>query len=190
MKSHSIRETDVGKKLIHPHILSHRFSYDKRRGESYMLTRVILFCILYSHFRKMIRQNEFIHVSFSSYWWTVEFLYTCYKCSHVILPPAKSLTREMPFVFRNQATPDLVFLDWSLVVGCCGPTVKCLVFPSSDVCWMLCSCANVLLLRQQFAAIIASGIIRWIILFVIAEQIIVSRWHRLPCCNQHFFTSY
>ena len=74
------------------YFLPHSFSYDKRRGESYMLTRVILFCILYSHFRKMIRQNEFIHVSFSLYWWTVEFLYTCYKCSHVILPPAKSLT--------------------------------------------------------------------------------------------------
>ena len=74
------------------YFLPHSFSYDKRRGESYMLTRVILFCILYSHFRKMIRQNEFIHVSFSLYWWTVEFLYTCYKCSHVILPPAQSLT--------------------------------------------------------------------------------------------------
>ena len=73
------------------YFLSHRF-YDKRRGESYMLTRVILFCILYSHFRKMIRQNEFIHVSFSSYWWTAKFLHTCYKCSHVILPPAQSLT--------------------------------------------------------------------------------------------------
>jgi hypothetical protein len=73
MKSHSIRETDVGKKLIHPHILSHRFSYDKRRGESYMLIQVrTSHPILYSTL--IFLKGKIILFTYL-YWWTVEFLY-------------------------------------------------------------------------------------------------------------------